>query len=353
MVRPQPAFWTGRRILVTGHTGFKGAWAARWLARLGAQVAGLSLAPSTNPNLHKLLATPLAQSDEANLTNRLTVAQHVAKCRPELVLHMAAQALVPASFRDPVGTWEANVLGTLNLINALCEVPSVRAILVVTSDKVYENRESAVPFCETDRLGGDDPYSASKAATELLVNSWRSSFPKTVSRLATARGGNVIGGGDWAPDRLVPDVVRAIDHGEPVVLRNPSSTRPWQHVLDCVNGYLCYLEALHASRSVPMALNFGPIGDTHLTVSELVERMLDALGARNGWRHVPDAATKEKQSLRLDCGAAVRALGWRPMLEGDATIAWTTEWYAKWRTGASAVDLTDEQIDRFQALPSR
>ncbi|MEM0944639.1 MAG: CDP-glucose 4,6-dehydratase, partial [Pseudomonadota bacterium] len=270
-----PAFWRGRRVLLTGHTGFKGAWAGAWLGRMGAEVTGFALAPQTQPALFEMLDFP-GRSIIGDLRDPAAISQAVADADPEIVIHMAAQPLVRQSYADPVETYGTNVMGTVHLLEALKPAPAGR-ILVVTSDKVYENDETGRAFAEGDRLGGHDPYAASKAATEIVVASYRRSFfAEAGVALATARGGNVIGGGDFSADRLVPDIARALAAGRPVELRNPQATRPWQHVLDCLSGYLTYLEALP---DAPAALNFGPADPADaLSVAEVTGAMNAALG---------------------------------------------------------------------------
>jgi CDP-glucose 4,6-dehydratase len=250
-------FWRRRRVLVTGHTGFKGAWLTRWLGRLGAEVHALALAPATTPNLHALLApTSRMRSHVADIRDPAALARIVAEADPEVVFHLAAQSLVPEGYRAPVETFDVNVLGTVRLLAALAGRPGLRAVLVATSDKVYANADLGRAFAEGDPLGGDDPYSASKAACEIAVAGWRASFAAGGPPIVTARAGNVIGGGDWSADRLVPDLVRAIGGDTPLVLRRPTARRPWQHVLDPLAGYLAYAERLAAGERLPPGAQF-------------------------------------------------------------------------------------------------
>jgi CDP-glucose 4,6-dehydratase len=343
-------FWAGRRVLLTGHTGFKGAWTARWLARLGAKVSGLALAPAGTPNLYALMqASMKLTSAIVDLRDEEAVRGVVAVADPEIVLHMAAQALVPESFSAPVATWATNVMGTVILLDALRGRSALQAVVVVTSDKVYAEGGTAA-FAETAPLGGDDPYSASKAAAELAVASWRRSFAKDGPPIATARAGNVIGGGDWSQDRLVPDLVRAVVAREKLALRNPDATRPWQHVLDPVAGYLMLAERLAQGATLPPALNFGPLPGEARTVRAMAERLLAGFGRPPDWRHAPASAIDERGHLALDAGLAQKSLGWRPRLDIDAAIAWTVEWYKAQQGGADAATLTDAQIARFEQL---
>ena len=347
----RPGFWAGRRVLLTGHTGFKGAWAARWLHRLGADVTGLALAPESEPNLFELVRpTMRIRSAVVDLRDGVAVREVVQQCDPEVVIHMAAQALLPRSYRIPVETWSTNVIGTVTLLDALRDRSSLKAIVVVTSDKVYANEQGVRLFVEDDALAGDDPYSGSKVAVEIAVKTWRASFAKPGPPIVTVRAGNVIGGGDWAPDRLIPDLVRAIAAQHPLQLRNPDATRPWQHVLDPVAGYLLFAEHVAAGERLPDALNFGPpIQDTR-TARDMVERLFAAFGKPAEWRHEPQPSIPEKQTLALDASLARQTIGWRPRLGIDEAIDWTVEWYAAHSSGADVALLTDTQIARYEAL---
>jgi len=275
---PDPKFWAGQRVLLTGHTGFKGSWASLWLEQLGADVQGLALAPVHSPDLYgQLGAIDRHHARLLDIADAVAVRAAVTEARPGLVLHMAAQPLVRASYADPARTFATNVQGTVNLLDALADTASAKAILIITTDKVYRNNGEGRRFVESDPLGGHDPYSASKAAAELATSAYAHSRLAGVP-LATARGGNVIGGGDWSPDRLVPDVWRALHAAQPLQLRYPKATRPWQHVLDCLSGYFCFLEDL-ARAAPPRALNFGPAADDPpLTVADMAEGMAKSLG---------------------------------------------------------------------------
>ena len=311
-------FWNGRRVLLTGHTGFKGAWAALLLRRLGAEVDGIALAPDTSPSLYEL-ARPLdeARSRIIDIRDRAALRRAVSDVRPDVVIHMAAQALVRRSYREPAETVATNVQGTVNLLEALRESPEPpSAILVVTSDKVYRNEEGAVAFAESAALGGDDPYSASKAAAEILIRSWAKSFFEAAGvPLATARAGNVLGGGDFSEDRLVPDVWRAVAANRDLVLRYPDATRAWQHVLDAIAGYLTYVQCLCGSglcgpgaAEIPRSLNFGPSQDEGMTVRTVAEAMFEALGAEA--RIVTEESQlAEKAALAIDSRLARQAIG--------------------------------------------
>ncbi len=326
MTRPDRTFWRGRRVLLTGHTGFKGAWLAVMLAELGAEVTGAALEAET-PGAFGLLAPPVAHH-VVDIVAPGPIAALVRAVRPTVVLHLAAQALVPAGFADPAGTFAANLDGTIHVMQALRDVPGIDAAVMVTTDKVYRNLADGRRFREDDPLGGHDPYSASKAACELAVASWRASF--AMPPMATARAGNVMGGGDFAPTRLVPDLVRARG-GVPLVLRHPRATRPWQHVLDVLRGYLLLAEAL-AAGSAPEAVNFGPDETDEASVLDIIAGFEAAFGTRFAWTQAEGAAP-EAARLALDPSLAQRALAWRPRLGRAGCIAATADWYAAWARG--------------------
>jgi len=343
-------FWRGKRVLVTGHTGFKGAWAAVWLSGLGAEVTGLALAPDQTPSLFELAGVGgLVDSHILDLRDRAAVSAFVAARDFDLVLHMAAQPIVRAAVEAPVDTFASNIMGTAHLLDALRGKPP-KATLVVTSDKVYANAETGRAFTETDPVGGKDPYSASKAATEIVTQSFaRSYFTPVGAPLATARGGNVIGGGDFSRDRIVADIVRAARAGEAVVLRHPEATRPWQHVLDCLAGYFRYLEALATDRAAPRALNFGPRpGGAEVTVGELATLGVEALGGKP-WRHEPDPKSLEARSLAIDASLAREAIGFESRLDAPAAVALTMDWYRRQARGEDALALCRSQIEGYEA----
>lgn len=352
MRRPDPGFWRGKRVLLTGHTGFKGSWAAIWLHRLGAAVTGLALAPDQEPSLFGLArVADMVDSRLVDLRDRVGVAG-VATARPyDLVLHMAAQPIVRTSVEDPVGTFATNVMGTVHLLEGLRGQPNLQAVVCVTTDKVYANAETGRAFVETDALGGKDPYSGSKAASEIAIVSYaKSYFDRLGVPVASARGGNVIGGGDYSRDRLVSDVVRAVKAGETLALRHPDATRPWQHVLDCVAGYLVYLEALATDPQTPRALNFGPQpGGPTVTVGELATAALEALGGRP-WRHVPDPHSIEARQLAIDTTLARQRLGFESRLDAPAAVRWTMNWHRAEAEGADLRQTCLDQIAAFERL---
>lgn len=318
----------GRRVLVTGHTGFKGSWLCLWLQMLGSKVAALALDPPSQPNHWDLLKLSINEH-RIDIRDEAAVRGVFAAERPEIVFHLAAQPLVRRSYREPVATWATNVMGTVHVLEAARVTPGLRALVVVTTDKCYENREWSRPYREHDRLGGHDPYSASKAGAELAAASYRRAFLNEPSAplLATARGGNVIGGGDWSEDRLVPDMVRSVVAGAPLIIRSPRATRPWQHVLDCLSGYLLLGQRLLAGDTACAdAWNFGPDDDQNRTV----EQVLDDLARRwpqLRWEIASTPEPHEAALLQLDSTKAHEQLGWRPVWDLDKAIGQTTTWY--------------------------
>jgi CDP-glucose 4,6-dehydratase len=343
-------FWRGKRVLVTGHTGFKGSWAAIWLKEMGAEVTGLALDPDQTPSLFELAGVGgLVESLIVDLRDEAAVGRALAGRDFDLVLHMAAQPIVRTAVEAPVATFATNVMGTAHLLQALRDRPGLEAVLVVTSDKVYANAETGRAFQEDDALGGKDPYSASKGAAELVVQSFAKSYFEPAVRVATARGGNVIGGGDFSRDRIVADIVRAARAGEPVVLRHPEATRPWQHVLDCLAGYFTQLQALATDPEAPRALNFGPRpGGPEVTVGELATLGVEALGGQP-WRHEPDPKSLEARSLAIDASLAKRTLGFESRLDAPAAVALTMDWYRRQAAGEDAHRLCRTQIADYEA----
>ena len=335
---------SGRRILVTGHTGFKGSWLSLWLAQLDAAVSGFALDPQTPLFDDAKVAGGLVNDIRGDVRDLAAVENVIAQCRPQLVIHLAAQPLVRASYADPVGTISTNVLGTTHVLDAVRRATAPCPVLVVTSDKVYAvaGRESG--NTEDDALGGHDPYSASKAAAEIVAGAWRSSFPEVP--VATARAGNVIGGGDTATDRLMPDVVRALSAGQPIVVRNKKSVRPWQHVLDALHGYLLVGAGLLSAdaEKFARAWNFGPVGRP-LPVSDVVDLAIDAWG--NGeWRDgSDDAAPPEEPALLVDPRRAVAGLGWAPRWDITTAVAKTVGWHRAVEAGANPADACAVDIE--------
>jgi CDP-glucose 4,6-dehydratase len=356
--QPMHDFWRGRRVFLTGHTGFKGAWIHLWLHMMGAKVTGYALAPHTNPNLAALIdarsqAQAQSRSHIADIRDVDKISAALAAADPQIVIHMAAQALVRESYRDPLATYATNVMGTGNVLQGCRALRHLECVLIVTSDKVYENHGEGRPFAEDDRLGGHDPYSNSKACAELLTGSFRDSFFAEGPPVASVRAGNVIGGGDWSQDRLIPDCVRALQKNEPVSLRYPDAIRPWQHVLEPLSGYLTLAQALVRSpRSAPRAVNFGPNPASFCTVRDVVEAFSARFGGRPGWRHDDGVHPKEASALTLSSGLAERTLAWSPRLSVAATLEWTAEWYRAHAAGEDMEKYTRAQIMQFQSLPA-
>ena len=342
-----PVFWRGRRVLVTGHTGFKGAWLSLWLGALGAEVTGLSDAVPTLPSLFELAGVERdAPGAAADVRDREAVRAVVASARPEVVLHLAAQPLVRRSYEQPAETWAVNVLGTAHVLDAVRDAGTVRSTVVVTSDKCYAPHDGERGHRESDPLGGDDPYSASKAATELLAAAYRRSYGLA---LATARAGNVIGGGDWGADRLIPDVMRAALAGEAVELRSPAAVRPWQHVLNPLAGYLLLAQGLWDDASLASGWNFGPADEEALPVRAVVERLGSLWGRELAVTDQAGEHPHENPALRLDSARAREALGWRPAWDLDAGLRATVDWYRAYARGDDVREVTLAQIAAFQA----
>ncbi len=349
------SFWRDRRVLVTGHTGFKGSWLTLWLHHLGARVSGLALAPDTNPSLFEQLGL------EVDIDHRLgdireanTVTQRLRETEPQVILHLAAQPLVRRSYAMPRETWATNVMGTVHLLDALRGWKAACAVVVVTTDKVYQNREWVDAYRETDRLGGHDPYSASKAACELVVQSYRKSFFEGGPvRVATARAGNVIGGGDWAEDRIMPDLMRALAAGTSLGLRNPASIRPWQHVLDPLRGYLLLAERLsQAAPEAEDAFNFGPDAADQRSVQELVEASLAHW--KGAWHCARELhASHEAGRLSLATEKARATLNWAPRWGFDEAVRNTVEWYRMVHDGAAPRTVSMSQIEAFEKSVGR
>lgn len=346
---PDPAFWHGKRVLLTGHTGFKGSWLMLWLQSLGAEVSGMALPPDTTPSLFdQLFADGCAGHFIGDIRDADGMRQRVADVAPDVVMHLAAQPLVLRSYRDPLETWETNVTGTANLLEALRGTDRKIAVVIVTTDKVYANREWVHGYRETDRLGGHDPYSASKAACELVVDSFRKSFfAQTDVRIASARAGNVIGGGDWADNRILPDLVRAVAAGRTLSVRNPDAVRPWQHVLDPLAGYLVLAERLWQDADHAQAYNFGPDAADQRPVRALVEAALTHWPGT--WEDTSDpSAPHEAGRLTLATDKAQAELGWTPRWPFAQTVAHTIGWYRTVHDGADPRATALAQIAAFQ-----
>jgi CDP-glucose 4,6-dehydratase len=346
------SFWRNRRVLLTGHTGFKGAWLSLWLESLGASVTGMALDPPTTPSLFGLLAPwPELSDHRCDIRAQGATADILRGSDAEIVIHMAAQPLVGDARRDPVATYATNTMGTAHLLQAALDLPALQAVLVITTDKVYANSEDGRSFVEDDALGATEPYGGSKAAAEVVVQSFLAAYAGRGIGLGAARAGNVIGGGDWAGNRIVPDAVRALGAGETLVLRNPQAIRPWQHVLEPLAGYLLYAQRLakHPSAS-PAALNFGPHERDIRTVQEVVETLTERFGGRPGWCTGGEQIAHEAGILKLTSDLAIRELGWEPRLDFEGAIAWTADWFTAWRAGQDMRAFTLGQIERYGGL---
>lgn len=352
-------FWKDKRVFLTGHTGFKGAWLCELLTALGADVAGFALEPPTDPSLFEQQA--LADRIDhtiGDVRDLAALEHHIGRLQPEIVFHMAAQSLVRESYRDPIGTYSTNVIGTANLLEACRALRQNPAIVVLTSDKCYENREWYWSYREVDRLGGFDPYSSSKACAELVVAAYRASFFNSEWRgsgpgssgggVATARAGNVVGGGDWSTDRLVPDLVRSFLASQPAAIRNPGAVRPWQHVLDPLHGYLGLAERLATEGpGYAEAWNFGPSPGDARTVEWLADRLCGLWPAKVEWHVTQDAQPHETSNLHLDSSKAKARLDWTPAMGLEEAIGLTLEWYVAYAAGRNVAELTRQQVQAF------
>jgi len=350
VVRVDRTFWAGRRVLVTGHTGFKGGWLSLWLNHMGADVTGYALAPPSNPSLFECARVAQGmQSVIGDVRDLAALRDAMQAARPQVVLHLAAQSLVRRSYRDPVETYATNVMGTVNVLEAVRACTDVKAVVVVTSDKCYENREWVWGYRENEAMGGHDPYSSSKGCAELVAAAWRRSFlAEAGTGVATARAGNVIGGGDWAEDRLIPDILGAFGSGTPVAIRSPQATRPWQHVLEPLAGYLMLAEKLvRDPAGYAEAWNFGPQEDDVQPVSWIVERMAVRWGAGAAWRADDAPHPHEAGCLKLDSAKARARLDWQPRLRLEQALDWIVDWHKALRGGDDMRAFTLAQIARF------
>lgn len=345
------AFWRGKRVLVTGHTGFKGSWISLWLQSMGAELHGLALEPPTTPSLFiEAMVADGMVSTIGDIRDYGAVYSAMLACQPEIILHMAAQPLVRHSYQNPVETYAVNVMGTVHVLEAARQVGSVRAVVNVTTDKCYENREWVWGYREDEPMGGRDPYSSSKGCSELVTSAYRRSFFERAGiALASVRAGNVIGGGDWAADRLVPDILRAFERGQPVVIRNPHSVRPWQHVLEPLSGYLALAEKLYVEGQ-PWAegWNFGPDDDDARPVQWIVEYMAQAWGQRAGWQLDDGNQPHEAGYLKLDISKAKARLNWQPRWNLATALGQIVSWHRDWSSSGNARSHCLRQIDQYK-----
>lgn len=350
-VNPDPAFWRGRRVLLTGHTGFKGGWLALWLHRLGARVTGIALPPAGAPNLYTLARVgELCDSHFIDIRDGRAVKDRVRRSEPEIVFHLAAQALVRAGYEDPPATYATNVMGTVHVLDALRGLESVRAAVMVTTDKVYRNLEQPYPYRENDALGGHDPYSASKAASEMVIASYRDAWLSSQGvAVASARAGNVIGGGDWAADRLIPDAVRCWRAGQALPVRRPQATRPWQHVLEPVAAYLRLAEILHGQPALAGAYNFGPHTHEAATVRQVIGQARLAYGGGDVQWGDGAEGPHEAGWLALEVARARTELGVRPRWGLQESVSRTMTWYRRQCEGADTRALCEADIQAFEA----
>ena len=352
-------FWNKKKVLLTGHTGFKGSWLSLWLQKLNASVIGFSKSIPTNPSLFELANIENGMTSiTGNVCDYDKLEETIKEYKPEIVIHMAAQAILRESYSNPIETYATNVMGTVNLLESIRKVGNVKVILNVTTDKCYEPNESSKGYLETDRLGGYDPYSNSKACSELVTLSFRNSFfnPKEYHKhgisLASCRAGNVIGGGDWGKDRLIPDIMRGILNNEIIKIRNPNSIRPWQHVLDPLNGYLTLVEKLWSSGSeFSEGWNFGPLENDEKPVKLIVEKLTEQWSKDIRMDIDNSVNPHEENYLRLNCIKANSRLGWMPKLNLEQGLEWITEWYKHYEQNNNMREITEQQIEKFQKLP--
>jgi CDP-glucose 4,6-dehydratase len=350
-----PAFWRGKRVFLTGHTGFKGGWLSLWLQSMGAEVQGYALSPPTEPGLYTVARVGEGMGSVIGDVRDLSTLQAAIRAfSPEVVIHMAAQALVRLSYADPVSTYATNVMGTVHLLEAVRHTAGVKAVVNVTTDKCYENREWDWGYRECEPMGGHDPYSNSKGCSELVTSAYRRSFFSTDGpAVASGRAGNVIGGGDWAGDRLIPDILRAFERGVPVVIRNPLATRPWQHVLEPLSGYLVLAQQLHReAQSQAEAFNFGPLDDDVRPVQWIVERMVQRWGQQAGWTQEATEQPHEANYLKLDISKAKARLGWQPRWRLAQALDHIVSWHRAWLDHADMRALCLRQIAAYTATSS-
>jgi len=352
-----PDFWRGKHVFVTGHTGFKGSWLCLWLTHLGARVTGYALPPPTDPSLFEMArVSELVASQTGDVRDAAGLDSALQEAQPDIVIHMAAQTLVRYSYEQPVETFATNVLGCVHLLDAVRRVPSVRAVVVVTSDKCYFNEEWVWGYREDSRLGGHDPYSASKGCAELVVTSYQNSFFSAdrnddCAAVGSGRAGNVIGGGDWALDRLVPDIIRSLLKNEPTLIRNPQATRPWQHVLEPLHGYLMLAERLFADRhEFASGWNFGPPEESERTVGWIIERLYELWGVGFEWERDSNPGPPESTFLKLDASKARAYLRWRPKLDLETTLGWIVDWTRRYERGENMREVSLADIDRFMGI---
>jgi CDP-glucose 4,6-dehydratase len=348
-----PLFWCGKNVFLTGHTGFKGGWLCLWLASMGANVTGYALPPKTTPNIFDVLDINnlITKSYFSDIRNLDVLKNAMKVANPDVIIHMAAQPLVRYSYINPVETYETNVMGTVHLLEAARSINTVKATIVVTTDKCYENRDWAWGYRETDPLGGYDPYSNSKGCAELVVSAYRQSFFQisgSSNNLATVRAGNVIGGGDWSEDRLIPDAIKSFDLGQVLKLRNPLATRPWQHVLEPLSGYLTLTQALfNEGIAFASAWNFGPRDEDNRSVENVIDLLISQWDSKASWEIEASAQPHEANLLKLDCSKAYSELGWNPRWNIEIAVQKIIEWHKAWRLSKDMRELSLAQIKQY------
>lgn len=351
-----PTFWKGKRVFLTGHTGFKGGWLSLWLTSMGAKVTGYALAPNTTPNLFDVFAIDslIEKSCIADIRDLASLQKAMSDAMPDVIIHMAAQPLVRHSYSNPVETYSTNVMGTVNVLESARAVDSVRATLVVTTDKCYENKEWIWGYRENEPMGGYDPYSSSKGCAELVTSAFRQSYfsdSNSLNSVASARAGNVIGGGDWSDDRLIPDAIKAFEANKPLMIRNPCATRPWQHVLEPLSGYLILAQALYERGSTyASGWNFGPRDEDNRRVQDVVELLLLNWGQAASWKKVGSEQPHEANLLKLDCTKARMQLGWMPRWNLEEAIQKIAEWQKAFREKENMQELSLAQISNYISL---
>ena len=349
-------YWKNKKVFITGHTGFKGSWLSLWLQHLGADICGFSLASPTEPNLFTLAKVKEnMQSITGDIRDDASIKDAIVNFKPEVVFHLAAQSLVRRSYIDPVGTYETNVIGTINVLEAIRAQNSVASVIVVTSDKCYENKETGKSFEEEDAMGGGDPYSSSKGCAELVTSSYKHSFFNNENRkigIASVRSGNVIGGGDWAENRLIPDLCTSFIKGEQASIRYPDSIRPWQHVLDPISGYLLLAEKINKDSSMSGGWNFGPVEEDAKPVKWIADELVRLWGCNAGWQRDENKHPNESGVLRLNCNKARKQLGWQSRLSLSQALKLTVEWFKAYENNDELKAVTLNQIKHFNSLES-
>lgn len=345
-----PSFWKGKKVFITGHTGFKGSWTALWLQSMGAEVKGFALKPNTKPDLFTLAKVSENMISEfGDIRNGEAIMKSMISFQPDILIHMAAQPLVRYSYKNPVETYETNVMGTVNVLEAARHCDQLKSIVSVTTDKCYENKEWVWGYRENEPMGGHDPYSSSKGCAELVTSAYRRSFffDENSANLASARAGNVIGGGDWSEDRLIPDILRAFENNEPVIIRNPLSTRPWQHVLEPISGYLVLAQELYESSEFAEGWNFGPRDEDCKPVNWILEKMVERWGNGASWKLDENNNPHEAGFLKLDISKANQRLKWSPKWSLQTTINLIVDWHLNYLKGAEMQKICMNEIKKY------